>query len=237
MNMSNNTPTLTSPGALEVVLRRGLGVLNLVGAFAIAIALSINIADRVIQGIFNPTHYFHFFTIQSSIIDIVVLLVGGILAVTRTQDSRWYSVVRASTVAYAIVVGVVYNVLLAGIASTDGYVASFEFPNTIEHIAAPLFLVIEWVLMPGRARINWGTMWICAVFPLAWVAGSMVRGLVGDGWFPYFFFDPAQVGVGGVALYIVAIAAFILGNYAVMAAIGRVHARLFASSGANRAAS
>jgi hypothetical protein len=220
---------------LATLLRRGLGVLNLIAAFATAIALAVNIADRLIQGIFDPTHYFQFFTIQTCIINIVVLLMGGIFALMRTNDPHWYSVVRACTVSYAIVVGVIYNVLLAGFPSGDGYVSTFTFPNDIQHIWGPIFIAVEWLLMPGRTRLRWGTLWISALFPLAWVAGSMIRGLVGDGWFPYFFLNVTDMGVGGVAIYIAAIAAFVICNSALAVAIGRVHSRVFVSTGLDRA--
>ena len=228
-------PGRARPTGLATFLRRGFGVLNLVAAFAVAIALAVNIADRLIQGIFNPTHYFHYFTIQTSIINVVVLLMGGMFALMRTNDPRWYSIVRACTVSYAIVVGVIYNVLLAGFPTVDGYVASFAFPGDIQHIWGPIFIAVEWLLMPGRTRLRWGTLWISALFPLAWVAGSMIRGLAGDGWFPYFFLNVTDMGVGGVAIYIAAIAAFVLGNCALAVAIGRVHSRVFVSSGLDRA--
>jgi hypothetical protein len=54
------------PAGFALMLRRGLGVLNLVMAFAIAIGLAVNIADRLIQGIFNPSHYFHYFTLKAA---------------------------------------------------------------------------------------------------------------------------------------------------------------------------
>ena len=224
-----------TPRPIALIVRRGLGVLNLVMAFAIAIALTINISDRLIQGIFNPSHYFLYFTIQTSIINIIVLLIGGIFALMRTNDPRWYSIARASIVSYAIVTGVIYNLLLAGFPSGDGYVSTFSFPNDIQHIWAPIFIAVEWLLMPGRARLRWGTMIICAIFPLAWVAGSLVRGLVGDGWFPYFFLNPAGIGVGGVAMYVGGIAVFTLANCAMAIAIGRVQARVFATDGVSRA--
>jgi hypothetical protein len=227
--------THARPTGLARFLRRSFGVLNLAAAFAVAIALAVNIADRVIQGIFDPTLYFHYFTIQTSIINIVVLLMGGMFAMMRTNDPHWYSIVRACTVSYAIVVGVIYNVLLAGFPSVDGYVASFAFPGDIQHIWGPIFIAIEWLLMPGRARLRWGTLWISALYPLAWVAGSMIRGLAGDGWFPYFFLNVTDMGIGGVAIYIAAIAAFVIGNSALAVAIGRVHSRVFVSAGLDRA--
>ena len=232
---ASTRPAPTRPIGLATFLRRGFGVLNLVAAFAIAIALAVNIADRVIQGIFDPSHYFQFFTIQTCLINIVVLLMGGMFALMRINDPHWYSIVRACTVSYAIVVGVIYNVLLAGFPSGDGYVSTFSFPGDIQHIWGPIFIAVEWLLMPGRARLRWGTLWISALFPLAWVAGSMIRGLAGDGWFPYFFLNVTDMGVGGVAIYIAAIAAFVIGNSALAVAIGRVHSRVFVSTGLDRA--
>jgi hypothetical protein len=223
------------PDGFALALRRSLGVLNIAFAFAIAIGLAVNIADRLIQGIFDPSHYFQYFTIQTCIINIVVLLIGGIFALMRTNDPRWYSIVRASIVSYAIVTGVIYNLLLSGFPSGDGYVSTFTFPGEIQHIWGPIFIAVEWLLMPGRARLRWGTMMICAIFPLAWVAGSLVRGLVGDGWFPYFFLNPAEMGVGGVAMYVGGIAVFTLANCAIAIGIGRIHARVFATDGVNRA--
>ena len=221
------TASAQTPHVLALLLRKGLGVLNLVMAFAIAIALAVNISDRLIQGIFNPTHYFHYFTIQTSIINIVVLLMGGMFAVMRKNDPHWYSIVRASVVSYAIVTGVIYNLLLSGFPSGDGYVATFSFPGDMQHIWAPLFIAIEWLLMPGRTRLRWGVLWISAVYPLLWVIGSLIRGLAGDGWFPYFFLNVTDMGVAGVAAYIAAIAAFVIGNSAIAVAVGRIHSRVF----------
>jgi hypothetical protein len=220
-------PTVSHTSGFAHVLRRSFGVMNLVMAFVVAIALAVNIADRVIQGIFDPTHYFQFFTIQTSIINVVVLLIGGIFGVMRKNDPHWYSTMRASIVSYAIVTGVIYNLLLSGFPSADGYVSSFSFPNDVQHVWAPLFIAVEWLLMPGRTRLRWGVLWISAVYPLLWAVGSLLRGLVGDGWVPYFFLDVSDLGVQGVAAYLAAIAAFVIGNSAIAVAVGRIHSRVF----------
>jgi len=227
-------PSASTPHAVALLLRRGLGVLNLVMAFAIAIALAINISDRLIQGIFDPTHYFQYFTIQTSIINVVVLLIGGIFGVMRKNDPHWYSTMRASIVSYAIVTGVIYNLLLSGFPSVDGYVATFSFPGDMQHIWAPLFIAIEWLLMPGRTRLRWGVLWISAIYPLLWAAGSLVRGLVGDGWVPYVFLDVTDMGTAGVVAYLAAIAAFVIGNAAIAVAVGRIHSRVFVGFGLDR---
>ena len=58
----------------------------------------------------------------------------------------------------------------------------------------------------------WSRFWWIAAFPIAWVVYTMIRGAVVD-WYPYPFLDPAVepgVGLGGVAVYVIAIASFIL---------------------------
>lgn len=214
--------------ALTRFLRRTLGVSNIVVALVIVVALTINITDRVLQGIFDPTHYFQYFTVQTCIVNIAVLLVGGIYGVTRTNDPHWYVVVRASIVSYAVVVGVVYNVLLAGLDAGDGYVESSPFPNLVEHVWVPIFIAIEWLLMPGRSRIGWNVVGIVILYPLAWVAFSLARGLVGDGWFPYFFLNVTESGGSTVAMYVAGIAVFIIAITAAVIGIGRIHSRVFA---------
>jgi hypothetical protein len=75
---------------------------------------------------------------------------------------------------------------------------------------APLYVVLDWVLAPGRHPVPWARLWTIVLFPLAWVVYTLVRGPI-VGWYPYPFLDPAQeAGYGGVAVYVIAIAAFIL---------------------------
>jgi hypothetical protein len=224
----------TAPAAWTLPLRQILGLANVVGAFVIAVALTVNITDRMVQGIFDPGHYFQYFTIQTCIINIVVLAIGGMFGLMRRNDPHWYAVVRASTVAYAVVVGVVYNVLLAGLSINDGYISTFEFPNLVQHVWGPILIAAEWVLMPGRARLGWRVLWIAAIYPLTWVAASIGRGLVGDGWFPYFFLNPAEMGWDWVGIYVGGIAAFIITVTAVAILIGRVHGRVFGDLGRER---
>lgn len=222
------------PLGVSAFLRRSLGFANVVWALVIVVALTINITDRVLQDKFDWTHYFHYFTIQTSILNIVVLLSGGIYGLTRTVDPGGYVVLRASTVAYGVLTGVVYNVLLAGIPANDGYIESSTFPNDIEHVWTPILIAIEWVLMPGRSRLSWRVLWVAVTYPLTWVAGSMVRGLVGDGWFPYFFLNVPATGLTGVVIYVVGLAAFIVGLTAAVIAVGRLHGRVFAATGLDR---
>jgi len=222
------------PRRVTLALRRTLGVANILAALTIVVALTVNITDRVLQNTFDPTHYFHYFTIQTSILNVAVLLMGGMFGLMRLTDPRWYAIVRASIVSYAVVTGVVYNLLLAGLSANDGYVASTEFPNLVEHVWAPIFIAVEWLLMPGRSRLGWRVLWIAAAYPLAWVWFSLARGLVGDGWFPYFFLNPIEMGALGVTMYVAGIAAFIIALTASAIGVWRIHSRVFADLGLDR---
>ena len=70
--------------------------------------------------------------------------------------------------------------------------------------------------MPFRA------MFVAVVYPLAWLAYTLVRGVFFTGEYPYPFLDPANGGWGSVTIYIVALSAFIL----VIAALGVVYSRM-----------
>ena len=62
----------------------------------------------------------------------------------------------------------------------------------------------DWLLEPPRARltIRQGLLWL--IFPVGWIAYTMIRGgLVGL--YPYPFLDPANGGYATVALYCVGI--------------------------------
>lgn len=216
-------------------LRRTLGFTDVVLAVGIVVSLSVNIVDRQLQGQWDPTHFFHFFTIETSILNVVALLAGGAFGLLRDVDPRWYTLVRAMIVSYGIVVGVVYNLLLAHIPADDGYINTYPWTNTLEHMWAPIYLGVEWLLRPGRARLGWNAMWICAIYPIVWAIVAMLRGLGGDGWFPYFFLNPGETGVGGVILYIAAIAALMLGLCAIAVSVQRLHARVFVDAGVDRA--
>lgn len=102
---------------------------------------------------------------------------------------------------------VVYNLLLRDISLDQATTVAWS--NEILHVWAPLYLIVDWLIAPGRAPIGWNRFWLIAVFPLAWAMYSMIRGPI-VGWYPYPFLNPANGGYGAVAVYVIAIAAFIL---------------------------
>ena len=189
--------------------RRTVGVLRAAASLLVLVAIVTQIADSVGAGEFVPSEYFSYFTVQSSMMNVVVLAAGAYLALRFKHDTVLYTGVRMATVTYAVVTGVVYNLLLRGL-PPSGYVG-VQWPNEVEHVWIPLYILLDWLFATGRARLAWRWVWAAIAFPLAWCAYTLIHGAIG-GWYPYPFINPT--GSGGwpnVATYIVGIAAFIVG--------------------------
>jgi hypothetical protein len=200
--------------------RRITGALRLVAGALVLLAVGTQITDQVINDAFEAGRYFSFFTVQSSLINIVVLGTGGVLALRWRRDPELFTAVRMATVAYAAVTAVVYNVLLRGLPS-DGFVG-LGWPGELLHVWIPAFIVLDWLFSPGRPALGWGRIWIAIGYPLAWVAFTLVRGVL-TGWYPYPFLDPdAEAGPESVIAYIVAIALFIIAVACVAIVVSRV---------------
>lgn len=205
-------------------LRHIAGIISIVVGLIVLAALITQITDQISVGRFQPTEYFAFFTIQTAMINIVVTIAGGIMAFRLDRDTRLYSAIRASAFAYAIVTGVVYNLLLRDIPNADGYVGP-TWANEALHVWIPIYFALDWLLTPGRVRIAWSTLWLAVSYPLAWVGVTMVRAQL-TGWYPYPFLDPnGPNGALGVVAYVAAIAAFIVLLAAIAVVINRVHTR------------
>ncbi|WP_395243266.1 Pr6Pr family membrane protein [Agromyces sp. MMS24-K17] len=160
-------------------------------------------------------NFFSYFTIESNLLAAVVLLVGAGFAVWgRLPDPAWFAIVRACATTYMAITGLVYNLLLRGLPVTGGGDAQ-PWTNEVMHVIAPAFLVIDWLIAPGRRRLEWSRVWIVLAFPIAWVTYTLVRGpLVYDQvrevetWYPYPFLNPARQDDGylGVAFWVLVIA-------------------------------
>jgi hypothetical protein len=222
--------TVTSPlgekaaTARLSTLRHIAGIISIVAGLIVLAALITQITDQLAAGRFEPTEYFAYFTIQTAMINIVVMIAGGIMALRLERDTRLYTAIRASVFSYAIVTGVVYNLLLRDIPNDDGYVGPV-WPNESLHVWIPIYIALDWLLTPGRVRIAWSALWLAVSYPLIWVGVTMVRGEV-TGWYPYPFLEPdGPNGVLGVVTYVVGIAAFIVVLAALAVVINRVHTR------------
>ncbi len=174
---------------------------------------SAGLADVSIQVI----NFFSFFTIESNVLTVVVMLIGAWFLFTRAGDDvGWLLGLRLATVTYMATTGIVYNLLLRGVELPQG--TTLPWSNEVLHLVGPVYVILDWLLAPGRRPVAWKSLWPILIFPLAWGIYTLIRGpltydaiLKRDYWYPYPFLNPntAPEGYASVAFYIVLIAVVI----------------------------
>lgn len=177
-------------------------------------------------------NFFSFFTIQSNLVGAATLAVGAVVLIRgglRGVDPQWFAVLRACATTYLVTTGVVYNLLLRGIELPQGQTVAWT--NEVLHVVAPILLLLDWLVAPGRRRLEFSTVGIIVIYPIVWAAYTMVRGpFVSDAltgatsWYPYPFLNPdtSPNGYLSVAFYILLIAVVIAAAGTGVVAISRV---------------
>ncbi len=215
---------MDSPPSL---LRRSLAVFALAAALTLAVSLATQITDQIRNDAFFPEEYFSYFTIQTSIANMIALGTAGLVNITTAMDSTRLLLVRHWLMAYAVVTGSVYNLLLRDLPAEPGaFVSDIAFPNEVLHVIIPLYLVADWLFGPHTARLPWSGLGLGLIYPVAWLAVTLMRGDI-TGWYPYDFLDPS--GPGGWATvvgHVVAIALLIAALLAAGLGINRLACRL-----------
>ncbi|MCC6705831.1 MAG: Pr6Pr family membrane protein [Thermomicrobiales bacterium] len=160
-------------------------------------------------------NFFSFFTIQSNLIGAAVLLIGAIAVPGATR--RW-DLVRGAAAIYLILTGVIYNTLLTGV----DVQTSEAWINNVLHRIIPVVMLIDFLILPLAHRIRWREALVWSIYPLLYLAYSLIRGPIVD-WYPYPFLDPREDGgYPRVAAYCVAI---LIGFLAVTWVMTEVNAR------------
>jgi hypothetical protein len=143
-------------------------------------------------------NFFSFFTIESNMLAIVVLLIGGVL---DPRGARW-AWLRGAVTLYMVITGIVYAALLAN--AEVGLTAAWV--DSAMHQVTPIVLLADWIFFPPWPRAAYRKALVWLAFPLAYFAYSLIRGAAVD-WYPYPFLDPRHPGgYGRVAVYAVVLA-------------------------------
>ena len=193
-----------------------VAALRLAVALLGLVAIVSTFFDTATRATINPFNFFGYFTMQSNIILVVVLLLAALVSFSGQRQSRSLVLARGCAATYIVITGVVYNVLLAGL---EGGV-SLAWANTVLHVALPLYAALDWVIFNDRGPLPRNKIWISLIYPVVWIIVVIIRGAT-DGWVPYPFLDPAQ-GYGVVALYALAIAVATVVFAAIIWAVSRL---------------
>jgi hypothetical protein len=185
------------PPQTDAVLTRGtLVVARMAFALLGFSALVTEIATLVARGRFVPANFFSYFTIESNIMAVIILLVGSIAAATGFT-SRWLDVVRGAVTLYMTTVLLLFVVLLSNRPADE--LTAVPWDNTVLHYVMPIAILLDWLLIGPAAAVPFRQALLWLVVPLAYAAYTLVRGAL-VGFYPYQFFDPAVNGYSGVLL-------------------------------------
>lgn len=140
-----------------------------------------------------------YFTIQSNVL-VAIAAVG--LALAPARDGTLWRIVRLDGLIGISVTGVVYTTVLRVPDHLHGWAAATD---AVFHYAVPLATVIGWLAFGPRPRCDLRTVAWSLVWPVAWLAYTLLHGSVTH-WYPYPFIDVNAHGYGLVLLNSFAVA-------------------------------
>jgi len=155
-----------------------------------------------------------YFTVLTNLL---VALGFGWMALRRPLPPFWLG----GLVLSIMLVGIIYNTLLAGLVELSGGALLADFLN---HTLTPILVPVWWLVFAPKGGLRWRDPWPWALYPLAYFIYGVARA-PGMGRYPYPFMDADKLGWPQVAVNAVLIAVgFVAAGYAVVAvdrAMGR----------------
>jgi hypothetical protein len=180
------------------------GFLRLLAGLAILSAIIGQFVYTAGRVTINPFNFFGYFTIQSNIITMVAFLASAYFILRRKTQPTWVVFLRAIATTIIVLVGLVYNTLLAGASLAGSF--DLAWSSDILHILIPIYALVDWLFFADRTKLPYSKLWLVLIYPIVWLVVILIRGAT-DGWVPYPFLDPAT-GYGSVTIYCIAISAF-----------------------------
>lgn len=166
----------------------------------------------------RASNFFSFFTIESNLLTVAVLLAGAALALRGQETSPAWELFRGAVAAYMMTTFIVFAALLSGL--PDELDLTEPWVNVVLHQLMPIVIVIDWVISPPRHRLTIRQALVWMLFPLAYCIYSLIRGPIAD-WYPYPFLNPDSVGgYAGVLAYSVGIAILFMGIIWALVTVG-----------------
>lgn len=160
-------------------------------------AIVTEIATLVERGRFNPVNFFSYFTIETNMIVVAVLLLSA-LATAAGKNDR-FAVLRSATTVYILVVGIGFSLLLSQVEGLT--LTAVPWDNVVLHYIIPVAVLVDFLIDRPRRILSFKKSLTWLLFPIAYATYALIRGAL-TGWYPYPFLDPATKGYGAVALVI-----------------------------------
>jgi hypothetical protein len=150
---------------------------------------------------FSVVNFFSYFTNLANILAASVLILGAWRTLAGKQTTRLGDQVRAASVVYMAVVGIVFGVLLRDV----DLGALLPWVNFVLHVLMPCVVVVDWFLRPSRRPLAMRSLLPWLIVPAVYLVYVLIRGSL-IGWYPYPFLNPDMGGgYRSIAVYIVGI--------------------------------
>lgn len=201
-------------------MRKAFGIARILGAVVGVVALLGDFNYSIGTSPLATFNFFSYFTVQSMMLAVVVFVVAAVHELRALPDRQWLSTLRLLATTYVTVSGIVFGAILFEGTLRDIPVWA-PWSSQLLHFWIPAFALVDWFTAPGR-DVPWRTIRLVLVFPVVWVAYTMVRGSIVY-WYPYFFLDPVLVRVPfEYGLYLAIIVAIFSGITALLIGISRL---------------
>ncbi|MDW5264114.1 MULTISPECIES: Pr6Pr family membrane protein [Acidobacteriaceae] len=164
-------------------------------------AIITSFIDSVIQSSNSATNFFSFFTILTNLFVAIVLIVSAANLIRHRDPTEADDILRGSATVSIAIVGLVFGLLLSHLDS-----GLIPWTNFVLHSLMPVVMVLDWLIQPPKAKLVPRHIWFWVVYPIAYLAYSLIRGAFTN-WYPYWFIDPNKSPGGwtGVAVHSAAI--------------------------------
>jgi len=168
-------------------------------AVAVEIVLTVTLAAQAKAGFFTTAgarvfNVFWFFTIQSNLIVGVTCL---LLALNSDRASTVFRVFRLIGVVAITVTFIVFHVALSKLLDLDTW---GQVANQLQHTVVPVLAVVGWIAFGPRRTTSRRIAELTVVFPLLYMAATMIRGPLARHYYPYPFTDVKTYGYLRVAI-------------------------------------
>jgi hypothetical protein len=157
-----------------------------------------------------------FFTILANIAAASVATAAA-LGVRRGLAGQRARLMAATSI---IMVGIIYSVALRELWNPTGLQ---KLADVLLHDAAPLLWAVLWLTLPN-GRVAWRDIGWALLPPLIYCVYALARGSV-DGWYAYWFLNPAEQSTGEFFVSILALVLAFAALASVLIAADRARAR------------
>lgn len=125
---------------------------------------------------------------------------------TSTPSPRWSGAVMMAI----SVTMLIYLVVLVPTRVADGDSDIFSLTDTLIHVVTPCLLIVDWLLFVPKGAFRWTDPLRWTLIPYAYLAFAFAFGAAGGEFtpgqkYPYPFMNVDTLGVGGVAVWLVAL--------------------------------